>query len=267
MSRHANQSMKMIAAGDLRIDPAAQRDLRPQWARYLADNLDESMLGILEVSERSPGVYYVTNGQHRVFACRLRGEGNRLLACHVQQGLSIEAEARQFIGLNTVKTIGAFDKFHVRLNFDPDAQAIEKAVHAVGLKLGVNGDNGFVTAVDALEQVYRGTITRSKEITPWALSRTLRTLHGAWFDNRDAFTSQMIRGAGGVHLRYSDAIEQAHLERALAKFNGGPVQVLSRAKIRREVTTGTLWRAVAEVMVDTYNKGRRSTKLPDWSAA
>jgi hypothetical protein len=47
-----------------------------------------------------------------------------------------------------------------------------------------------VNAVAALESVYTGRIFKSKEPTPWALAKALRTLTGAWGMNHDAVSAR-----------------------------------------------------------------------------
>jgi hypothetical protein len=261
---NGTSSVQWIRADHIRIDPELQRQLRPEWVRWLAENWDENALDILKLSRRKDA-YYCIDGQHRVFAARLRGEPTRLFECHVLNNLTKPQEAEHFITSNkNRKAVRLYDTFKVSLAYDPDSQAILKIVESVGLKLSEGAGDGQLNAVKACVDVYHGKPFRSKEPTPWALARSLRTLTGAWGMNRDAVSGQMILGAGAVHLRYGDAIDADLLARKLAKFNGGPLQVVSRAKIRRELSSSTVWRAIADVMVDIYNKGLRNNALPDF---
>lgn len=264
VQQNGTSSTQWIRADHIRIDPDAQRALRPEWVRFLAENFDETKLGIIHVSRRRDA-FYAMDGQHRIFACRLRGEPTRLLECKVYEGLTKPEEAQIFNGINTTKAVRYFDQFRVRLNYDADAQAILKMIEAVGLKLSDQAVDGNITAVKACEDVYFGRPFRSKEPTPWALARALRTLTSAWGSNRDAVSGHMVHAAGAVHLRYGDDLDLDMLARKLSVFPGGPLGLAARARIRREVTGTTLWRAVAEVMVDVYNKGLRKNPLPDWN--
>lgn len=262
-STNGTSSIKWFRADEIRVDPDTQRQLRPAWVKWLATHWDDDYVGLLHISLRD-GVPYVTDGQHRVFAARLRGEYDRMFECRVYRDLEKSDEARLFNGLNTTKSVRAYDTFAVRLNYDADAQAIDRMVRSVGLKISDQSKDGNISAVKALENVYFGRLFRSKEATPEALQETLRTLTEAWGTARDAVVGPMIEGIGAVHLRYGDLIDETNLVRKLAKYDGGPLRVLGNAKIRRELVKSTIWRAVAEVVVDAYNKGRRSSQLPTW---
>lgn len=255
-------STQFIRADHIRIDPESQRALRPTWVRWLAENWNPSKQGIIHVSRRRDA-FYAIDGQHRVFAVRLRNEPEYLFECKVYEDLDKPEEANIFDGLNTTKQVRLFDKFRVSLLYDPDAQAIEGMVASVGLKLSDQGEDGNVNAVKALQDVYYGRLFRAKDATPWALAKTLRTLTDAWGTNRDAVSGVMIQAVGAIHLRYGDELDAADFARKLARTNG-PIWFVNQGKIRRELTHATVWKAVAEVMVDVYNKGRRKNILPAW---
>jgi len=261
-SLNGPHSTAWLKADDIRIDPDCQRSLRPAWVRELDRTWDEDKLGVLYISDRGRGIYYAIDGQHRIMACRLRGEGDRRLECKIYSGLTKSDEARMFRGLNKRLNVRLFDDFQTSLTErDPEAVAINQIVEGNGLRVSDQATNGNVTAIKACQEVFRGTQFRSKEPTPWALARTLRTLTGAWQLNRDAVSGDLIRAVGAVHLRYGDAIDQDALMRKLTKFPGGPLGVVSRGKIKREMTRTTAWRAIAEVVVDIYNKGIRKDQL------
>lgn len=263
-STNGKMAITKLRADELRIDPKAQRAIRANWVRALSDNFRPELLGIVHVSHRGNS-YYVIDGQHRVMACRLHGEPERLLDCIVHEGFTVADDAAHFRGLNKQLNVRLYDDFRVSLTAgDVEAVAINTIVESVGLSISDQSEDGKVTAVKACQEVFRGKPMRAKEPTPWALSRALRTATGAWGQNRDGLAGVMLLGLGAVHLRYGDDIELEELERKLAKFNGGPLGVLNRAKIRREMTNSTVWKAVAEVVVDIYNKGRRTTALPDF---
>lgn len=256
-------SVQWLRADHIRIDPETQRQLRPEWVKHLAENFDPDKLGIIHVARRKDA-FYAMDGQHRIFACRLRGEPTRLLECKVYDNLTKPDEARIFRGLNNQKAVALFDKFMVSLIDDPDCQAINKMVESVGMQVHNQQKDGCITAVKALQDVYFGKPFRSKEPTPWALARALRTLHDAWGTQSDAFTGPMITGAGAVHLRYGDEIDKELFARKLGT-SGTPLRLMGTARQVKELTSRQLWRCVAETMVNTYNKGLRKQTLPDFS--
>jgi hypothetical protein len=257
---NGQSSTMWIKANSIRIDPDRQRAWRKARIVELANNWDDDAVGILHISRRKDA-FYAIDGQHRIMACRLRGTPEHLLECKVYENLTKPEEARMFRGLNKQLNVRLYDDFRIALNYDPEAIAINKTIEAVGLSISDQSTDGHLTAIKACQDVYRGVPFRAKEPTPWALARALRTATGAWGKQRDAVSGSMILGLGAVHLRYGDAIDLEQLERKLTKFAGGPLAVVARAQTRRTMTKSTVWRAVAEVVVDIYNQGRRSTQL------
>jgi hypothetical protein len=76
-----------------------------------------------------------------------------------------------------------------------------------------------------------------------------------------SLTAPLILGIGALHLRYGDDLNGGQLARKLAQA-GTPLQLVTKAKVRREIAPSTLWRAVAEFAVDVYNRGLRKNPLP-----
>lgn len=57
------------------------------------------------------------------------------------------------------------------------------------------------------------------------------------------------------------ALNTAKKVGAIAKYPGGPASLVGTARGMREITGSTVGRAVAEVIVEHYNKGRRVGKI------
>lgn len=76
-----------------------------------------------------------------------------------------------------------------------------------------------------------------------------------------ALEGQVIRGLGIVAHTYNGEIDDAAFIKKLAKFNGGAPRIIGAAKAQREIKGGSVARNVAQIAVDTYNKGRRSGQL------
>lgn len=261
---HKRGTTVLIPLGELRVDPAAQRQLVPSHVARIAADFDPSLVGVIYVSKRKDG-YYIVDGQHRVAAMRAAGyDKTALVEAIVFQEIDRAAEAVRFNGLNTTKQVQAIDRFRVRVTAgDPVAVAIDGILSNAGLRVSGNPSPGAFAAVLAAEKVYTGAVVKSAEPTPWAFEETIKTLREAWGVERDAYGASIIEGLGAFLIRYKDADRQK-LARCLAKLDGGALRLIHRSKIRREVSGGTLWRSVAMTIVDVYNSGRRTTALPPW---
>src|SRR5438094_4558254 len=92
-----------LRVDSLQIDHAYQRPLNAQWARWLAQNWDDRMLGVMTASERSDGSVWLLEGQHRSAALVAVGLGERRVPVIVFKNLSLKEEADIYLGRNTAK--------------------------------------------------------------------------------------------------------------------------------------------------------------------
>lgn len=69
-------NLSWLAVGDLRIDPAYQREVLRNGARNIAkiaEKFDWSLFGVVVVASLGEGLYAIVDGQHRTIAASLRG--------------------------------------------------------------------------------------------------------------------------------------------------------------------------------------------------
>ena len=71
----------------------------------------------------------------------------------------------------------------------------------------------------------------------------------------EKFTQGSTRGR--VRDIVTDAVGKAALTKKLAKFPGGPHGIQAHAKALKDITGRSLGRCMSEVVIGTYNKGRR----------
>lgn len=143
---------------------------------------------------------------------------------------------------------------------------VNRIVRGEGLAIDQNRSDGSIQAVAALRRIYTGAGLgpKAQKDGPDATRRTLRTLVDAWGNAPTSFVGAVMDGIGQVQLRYNGSIEQPALAKKLSTESGGAAGVLSRAKSMRDTMGGTLSRSVAGVVVEIYNRGRRTGKLENW---
>lgn len=264
-SPHASK-VEWLRLDELHIDPEAQRDLRKGWVTRLTNEFDPDRVGMVVVNRRADGRWYIIDGQHRVEAMRQMGWGDQRIPCECFVGLTQRQEAALFLHRNDRIAVRTFDKFRVRITSgDPVARGVEAILSHFNLQLGQyrSGENA-VSAVNALEKVYRGAGIASQAEGQNALHLTLATIINAWGRESRNFDAQIVAGLGLFYLRYTIR-KTDHLVQKLASMPGGVAGVIGQAKTLRDAYGGSLSKAVAGFVARRYNHGlRKSDKLQDW---
>lgn len=265
-NRHASKHGQVLVS-DLNIDPKAQRKLSMQWVNEHVDQFDVDQLGFIVVNIRDDGTPYVVDGQHRVELMRAVGWGDQRIHAEIFRGLTLTEEAALFNARNDRRAVRKFDHFRISITAgDPRACEIDKIVTSAGLSITDGQVDGGITAVDKLEKIYDGGGITSMREGHHALTRTLSTIKNAWGTSQAGFNGSLLYGIGLVQLRYNGKIDQKALATKLGPIKGGAPGLLGNARALREMTGRPVHHCVAALVVDIYNKGRRTEKLEDWES-
>lgn len=243
----------------LTVDPNVQRGLDRRRVAKLAAELDVNALGVITVSHRDNDHLVVIDGQHRIEACREAGRGDLAITARVYVGLTLAEEATLFRLLNNTKQPRATDLFRVRvIEGDPVAVNVHRLAERHGWKITDTGAVGCLHAVSTLERVYRRN-NRAADLT-------LATVTAAWGHDSMAVDGRVLDGLGLVFERYGDAVDADDLANRLAKYPGGPANLVGRARGAADLLHIATPKAMAEIVVELYNKRRTARALPAWRA-
>ncbi|HET7386827.1 MAG TPA: DUF6551 family protein [Nocardioidaceae bacterium] len=244
------------------FDREYQRAIDPNRVRRLIEEFQSSGLGSLTISLRTDGRRVVVDGQHRVAAVRTIGYEGKL-PCNQYTGLSLADEARMFLLLNNTKQVQAIDKFRARVMAeDETATRINTILTAQGWTAKQGNDAGHFGAVAAAEKVYEGAGVAKGEPRPDLLAAVINAITAAWGHDTRGVHNLIVGGLGQFFARYGDDIDRAKLVAELAKLT--PHQLIGKANALKDARGGTAVSAVAEVVTGLHNKGRRTSRLPDW---
>ena len=240
----------------LTTDPEVQRPLDDVRVNAIARAFTWEAFGVPVASRRSDGSEVLLDGQHRVAAARQSGftaTGVRVL---VYTGLTREREAEMFRLLNNTKHPTAIDLFLVALiEQRPEELDINRIIEDHGLKVVRSGDKAF-KAVGAARKVYN--------LGPATLERTLYILTTAWGSNALAVSAQLVEGVGRVAFRYAEGIDSRRMTVNLAKYAGGAAGVIGAARQLASIRSVPVHDAVADIVVQTYNRSKSANRLPEW---
>jgi hypothetical protein len=252
-----------VPLGMLRVSAAAQREFSDTWGSYLEKNFDIDLVGMLTVSHRD-GVYWVIDGQHRThglisWAKREFGDEWVDWTVHVNchDNLNERDEAKLFLAFNNRRTINAYDKFTVGVTADlPVPTDISRVVLAHGLRVDKARKPGSVSAVAALEYVYRmGDAV--------LLSKTLNTIRNAW--SGMGFDADVIKGVALFINRYEGRYDSDRLLKKLASEPSGAKGIRQAAHIIKDSHGAKTDVAHAAAITEMYNRGARGPQsLGSW---
>lgn len=238
------------------IDRRYQRDPSPEKIKLISESFNQIAAGVLIVSLRSNGQYFVMDGQHRLEA--MKRLNIQRVECKVAHGLSITEEAEIFIRCNTVrKNPTALDVFKARiLKKDPVAIDIRNIVEKHGLfiqfdrssKGKKSRDPHVVYAVFALLQIYeRGQAPLLDEI----LTLITRT----WPGDPNALEGRMILGITNFHLKYQGRYVREEFVRKLSITDA--LTIHRRAIYLAENNRTQMPVGISKALQEAYDKGKR----------
>jgi hypothetical protein len=241
----------------LRVDPNYQRPAGPKKIKAISDNFKLTSAGVLLVSQRSNGQYFVMDGQHRLEA--MKKLDIQFVECKVYRGLSAKEEAETFIFCNLVrKNPTAIDVFKARLfTEDPIAVEIKKIVEKHGLFiLSTNTAKKSpkdIRAIAAIEEVY------TRYGAPF-LEEILILLARTWDGELSAFDTTLIEGITDFHLKYQGLYTRDEFIRKVGITDAR--MILRRASYLKENYGEAMYKGVSRAIQEAYDKGRR-IRLPD----
>ena len=255
--------VRPVPLNSMRIPTAlvTQRTFRKAHGDYITANFNFDKLGLLTVNHRD-GIYWVLDGQHRVYALRQHGftDDKDTWDCEVYENLTDAEAARIFLGRDDRKAIPQFDKFHISCTAENVREnAIRRAVESNGQKISRNHNEG-ISAVSALGKVYDA----SGEVV---LGQVVRTLTGGFGDDPLGFDRSVIEGTGMVYNRFNGRTNEKAMVTRLSAIKQGARGLLLKAEALRARTGNQKKACVASVIVDIYNKAEGShakTRLTPW---
>lgn len=249
--------LRWVPLTQMRINPLAQRELRPARVSLLAVEFDVEQMGTPTVSHRGDW-FYLIDGQHRIEALKvwLGTWEDQQVQSWCYEGLSEADEAEVFLKLNDTLAVRSFDRFKVAVQAGRTAEGdIDRIVRALGLRISQDRASGGIAATATLARVYaRGGAA--------VLSRTLRIIRDAY--GEAGLDGPVIEGIGLLCQRYDgDLSEQRAVER-LSTAHAGVSGLLSRAGHLRQQTGDAQAQCVAAAAVEVINRGTGGRKLPSW---
>lgn len=260
--------VRYIRLDVLNVDSRYQRPLNPT---RLSDGGDldpfrPQGFGCGAVSERADSTLWLLDGQHRTAKGKQTGHGATKFPFLVYTGLTVAEEAAVYRHLNNFKQVMPIDRFRARvIERDPVAVGLLDVLTRYGWRLGGGGRTGSFSAVASLESVYRGMKIRPEGGQLQVCETAIAMLTQAFGHDAHGVKGDIIAGLGLFLLRHRDLADLPKVITELAQLEGGALGLISRAKTLKSLRGGSIPNAMAEILTNLHNRGRRSRLLPEWT--
>lgn len=262
-------TVERLKVADLLVDKRVQRDeFQAKKVDKIVANFNPDALGVIHVSRRTDGDY-VIDGWHRKEAVYRVTDAAGDMVCHVYTGLTLAEEAQMFLDLNEGNQPSPLEKHKVRVQTgDTQALRIEKAVHAYGWAVSPIPAGGHVNAVRKLYQL--DELSEKAEggpLDPSLLQLTFLTITRAWGNDRHGSQAVILEGIARLYLEHGSKIDLDHLVDRLKNHKGGARKLHQEATQFTMVTGGRVAMAVAYLITEAYNRGKKNdakSALPAW---
>jgi hypothetical protein len=273
---HSSVRYESVAAKLLSIDLRVQRDhLNKAKLQRMREKYDRLSLGTIVVSERADGSLIVLDGQHRWnLVAEIEGDDYEL-DCRIHSGLSLPEEAALFVNLNVQEAASPLDKHKARVTQgEPVAVAIDKAAVDSGWLVGTG--KGRISAVKILEYLYYLGEEQFEDYGGELVAQTVRVVTKAWgTEDSQAVNRYILQAIGEFILavevwiaeegKPSDYFEFDWLASNMNTYlKGGPKGWLTAQRGIAEGSELTLQQAMRQSLYRTYQKSKRSAKLPEF---
>lgn len=248
-------AVELLTLKDLMVDLKYQRPPQETFVAKLIAEFDESLVGILDVSERKNGNHAILDGAQR-YQALLKHKST--VWCTVYRNMTIADEAMFFYNKNRNRR-SVHPYYQIRaliVTGDKQSINIDRIVRAEGYKLDTSGaPDTHLSAIRAVEDAYKMSSLARKE----SLSPALRVMRACFFGRKAGKEGEIIRGLAKFFQPFED--NQIDLEWLIDQLAGqNPQTLLGRAYDR--AATARPWRTrahwMAKDIVDIYNRGKKA---------
>lgn len=251
MIKKKASKIETVALDKLLIDHDYQRLLNDKFVQDAVKDYNPMLIGVLEVSKRPDGTYFVLDGQHRVAVMLASGEA--VATCNVHTGLDRQQEAWFFRYYNKKRrTITAFEDWNASVfEGDERTMVIKKTVEARDLRVAGFSSPQTISAIWTLRQLDK--MGRNDDL----LGRVLDLAVGSWRGEDSAFEGEVLMGVAAVVRKYGDRLSD---RRAIQKWEKDwtPRRLLGAASDRKYTLGMSKTKGITEFLVYSYDKGLRN---------
>lgn len=256
--------VELLPLDALFVDMAYQRPVAWPFVRREAARFDPSLVGTIDVAQRSPSSFAILDGQQRMQIVRLVGKQTIFASIYV--GLDLPSEARFFLHKNRDrKIVHPFYTFRAMMaSNDEGALAANAIVERYGYKLTtgapLSANSTSIAAISAVQTAYGRKLPDGTDTLDPTLSVLSRSTRG----RQRGQDSMLIRGVSSALVERPD-VDLDVLVDVLAAI--GPDLLLGRARDLKRTAHVTGEQAVVTVILMEHDTRIKRAKRAGAKAA
>src|SRR6478736_4641158 len=248
--------IQMLNPGDLKIDRDYQRPLNESHVKRLMKGFSVMDVGLLTVSWRDDGLFYVLDGQHRREALVRLGMGDRPFPCLVYVGLTPHQEAELFTSQARAMRIHPVDLFRARVYAgDPVSKDVDRITTDAGYKIALGGKPIHIQGPKCLIDIY-------EEHGREQLIEVLDLVSQIYADDRHSVPTFVIGGVNAFLVRYGKSYDRARFIDVLSRVPKGKIDQTANSMKGFIKDKGVA--IYGRAFLHLYNGKLRTGRLPDW---
>jgi hypothetical protein len=252
---------KLLQAKQLIIEQSAQRDVRSDRVKVLAENWDYTLAEVPTVTPYMEELYHVLEGQNRSVALESL-DPEATLWCIVIENVEPRERPQKALDISGGRRVhSAYDKFYLGYNAGhPHELAAVHALSELGLRVGKGTSQNSIAAAGVVSRLIHGG-RRTAEMGAWLVEVTFSALLDAYpsYDADPHRWDSLLIGALGQVIARNPNLRYDRLVKKLAE---------RRAEhwLRDQDSGGgdsTKEEAIGQAIIRGYNRGSRVDRL-EW---
>ena len=250
--------IEMIRPDQCTVDLEVQRPHDSNRISGLVKKWNDVAAGICYVSRRSDGSTVILDGQTRFGALQAMGFGHVPRETVVYRGLTKPQEAEIFRILNNTKRPDVLTLFNIGcVEGVEENLKIRELINKYGYVTWRKRKNSLI-AIQTFVDAYRRD--------PASAEAALVFIHETWGTAKDAVHGTILAGITLMIFRYGvNEIDFEQFSDRIRKApQGDPTSLIGRARTNADIRSCSVADALADVLVNVYNKGPGKKKLPEW---
>lgn len=246
MKQKLYDTKKMKLQIDLLNVDRYQKRIRERVVKKIVDNFNPAAVGVIHVSHREDGTFWIFDGQHRVEA--MKRLGYTVVDCLVFSGLTYQEESKALVSHHDVSKPTKIEEHHAKVEAEEKTSLeIESILDDLNIKVRQGSGYGSIQAVGTVYEIY-------KKGGGQDLRKVLGILIETFGNKSEVFLRNTMLGLQKFINQYRDEYDEKWLVKKLKTIDYS--ELMNKADVYKRVNGFNKTDAVKMVITERYNHNK-----------